>query len=116
MNDEDTRNLTATILRRAGATVVTAESVHSATSALDKMTPDVIVSDLAMPEQDGFAFLRELQGDERRRDIPVVALTASTEEHAKRRIRAAGFHAHVRKPIDPLQFVRTVADLRAARG
>jgi PAS domain S-box-containing protein len=113
-DDRDTRNLVAAMLRRAGSTVVTAESVGSATSALSVMTPDVIVTDLSMPGGDGFAFLRELHGDERRRNIPVVALTASTEEHAQQRVRAAGFDAYVRKPIDPLQFVGVVAQLYRA--
>lgn len=102
------------MLRRAGGTVVAAESVSSATSALSVMTPDIIVSCLSMPGHDGFAFLRELHSDERRRKIPVVALTASAEEHAQQRVRAAGFDAYVRKPIDPLQFVGVVATLHRA--
>jgi signal transduction histidine kinase/CheY-like chemotaxis protein len=101
-DDSDTRELVAAMLRRAGGTVVAAESVAHALSALGVITPDVIVSDLT--SDDGAALLRTLAADQRRRRIPVIALT----EHAE---GEAGFSAAVRKPIDPILFVRAVAEV-----
>jgi signal transduction histidine kinase/CheY-like chemotaxis protein len=100
--DGDTRELVAAMLRRAGGTVVAAESVANALSALGVITPDVIVSDLT--SADGAALLRTLAADQRRCRIPVIELT----DHAE---RVAGFSASVRKPIDPLLFVRAVAEV-----
>jgi nitrogen-specific signal transduction histidine kinase/CheY-like chemotaxis protein len=101
-NDSDTRELVATMLRRAGGTVVAAESVANALSALGVITPDVIVSDLTA--DDGAQLQRMLQSDQRRSKIPVIAVSDDAE-------RQAGFSASVRKPIDPLLFVRAVADV-----
>jgi len=100
--DSDTRELVAAMLRRAGGTVVAAESVANALSALGLITPDVIVSDLT--SDDGAALLRTLAADQRRNRIPVIELTDQAE-------REAGFSASVRKPIDPLLFVRAVAEV-----
>jgi PAS domain S-box-containing protein len=101
-DDSDTRELVAAMLRRAGGTVVAAESVANAFSALGVITPDVIVSDLT--SEDGAALLRALAADQRRNTIPVIELTDQDE-------REAGFSASVRKPIDPLLFVRAVAEV-----
>jgi CheY-like chemotaxis protein len=100
--DVDTRELVAAMLRRAGGTVVAAESVANALSALGLITPDVIVSDLT--SDDGAALLRTLAADQRRCRIPVIALSDQAEGEA-------GFSASVRKPIDPLLFVRAVAEV-----
>jgi PAS domain S-box-containing protein len=101
-HDCDTRELVAAMLRRAGGTVVAAESVANALSALGVITPDVIVSDLT--SDDGAALLRTLAADQRRNRIPVIELTDQAEGEA-------GFSASVRKPIDPLLFVRAVAEV-----
>jgi PAS domain S-box-containing protein len=101
-DDSDTRELVAAMLRRAGGTVVAAESVAHALSALGVITPDVIVSDLT--SDDGAALLRTLAADQRQCRIPVIALTERAEDEA-------GFSAAVRKPIDPLLFVRAVAEV-----
>jgi CheY-like chemotaxis protein len=98
----DTRELVAAMLRHAGGTVVAAGSVANALSALGVIMPDVIVSDLT--SDDGASLLRTLAADQRRSRIPVIALTDQDE-------RDAGFSASVRKPIDPLLFVRAVADV-----
>jgi nitrogen-specific signal transduction histidine kinase/CheY-like chemotaxis protein len=101
-NDRDARELVAAMLRRAGGTVVAAESVANALSALGIITPDVIVSDLTA--DDGASLLRTLAADQRRCRIPVIALSDRAEGET-------GFSASVRKPIDPLLFVRAVAEV-----
>jgi PAS domain S-box-containing protein len=102
-DDSDTRALVEAMLRRAGGTVVAAESVAHALSALGVITPDVIVSDLT--SDDGAQLLRSLAADQRRRTIPVIALTEESEPEE------VGFSASVRKPIDPLLFVRAVSEV-----
>lgn len=105
-DDADTRELVAAILRRCGATVCAADSVLSARASLDISKPHVVVTDIAMPGEDGYSLLRYLGG------IPAVALTASPD--AEDRLHAAGFRAYVRKPIDPLHFARVVAGCTTA--
>jgi CheY-like chemotaxis protein len=100
-DDADTRELVTAILRRCGATVCAAESVLAARASIDASRPHVVVTDIAMPGEDGYSLLRHLDG------IPAVALTASPD--AEERLHAAGFRAYVRKPIDPLHFARVVA-------
>jgi PAS domain S-box-containing protein len=100
--DSDTRDLVAAMLRRAGGTVVAAESVANAMNALDVITPDVIVTDLT--SDDGASLIRTLAADQRRCRIPVIALSDQAE-------REVGFSASVRKPVDPLLFVRAVAEV-----
>jgi signal transduction histidine kinase len=105
-DDADTRELVTAILRRCGATVCAAESVLAARASIDASRPHVVVTDIAMPGEDGYSLLRHLDG------IPAVALTASPD--AEERLHAAGFRAYVRKPIDPLHFARVVAGCRNA--
>jgi signal transduction histidine kinase/ActR/RegA family two-component response regulator len=112
-DDADTRKLVAAMLRLRGADVTTVASAEEARAALRHALPDVIVTDIAMPEQDGFALLRSLRdGDEAVRRIPAVAVTAFGDAKMEAQLREAGFNAYVRKPIDPLQFVRVICEVR----
>ena len=93
--------------------MVAAESVRHACDSLNGTLPNILVTDIAMPHQDGFALLRHmLTGNESMRRIPVVALTASGNPKAEEEIRNAGFHAYVRKPVDPVEFAQVIARLR----
>jgi PAS domain S-box-containing protein len=112
-DDADTCNLIAASLRRCGATVAIARSVEGAREQLTADRPDVIVTDIALPGEDGFALLRHLQsGPEPLRGIPVIALTASAGPAARKDLELAGFCAHVKKPIDPLRFAELVGRVR----
>ena len=112
-DDADTRDLVTAMLRRCGANVVAAESVRHACDSLHGSLPHILVTDIAMPDQDGFALLRHmLTGNESMRRIPVVALTASGNPRAEEDLRTAGFHAYVKKPVDPVEFARVIAQLR----
>jgi PAS domain S-box-containing protein len=92
-----------TILTGAGATVATAASAGEALARLDVGRPDVIVSDLAMPDRDGFAFLRTLRAGGA--TMPVIALTALASAADRQRAVAAGFDLYLTKPIDPPMLV-----------
>jgi CheY-like chemotaxis protein len=100
------------------ATVETVASVDEALEALARFRPDAIVSDLAMPEQDGYAFIRQL----RARDAaaggrtPAIALTAYTRIEDRARALAAGYSMFVGKPVEPRELVRVIASLIEPSG
>jgi PAS domain S-box-containing protein len=111
----DERELFCEILSRAGAVVETAESTASALRAVDRMRPDVIVSDIAMPDEDGYILIRKLRahGDPRIAATPAVAVTAHARTEDRQNAIAAGFQRYVSKPVQPKHLVRTVGALLA---
>jgi signal transduction histidine kinase/CheY-like chemotaxis protein len=106
-DDSDSRELVTAILRRFGAEVRTASSVRGACDVMLESAPHIVVSDIAMPNEDGLSLLRHVKGD-----VPVVALTAVADSDAPDRLRNAGFRAYLRKPVDPVHFARVIAGLR----
>lgn len=122
-DDGDMRDLIRMILEDAGASVRVCGCVHDALEALEESPPDVAVSDLAMPGEDGFAFAGRVRAStvEAARDIPLVAMTAYARAEDRRRVLAAGFDRHVAKPIEPDELVEALAAViehgrRSARG
>lgn len=112
-DDADSLKLVATALGQCGAEVLQATSVASAMESLEQSAPAVIVSDIAMPGQDGIDLLRQVRAlDVPLRDVPIVALTAFTSDEDRRRILAAGFDEYMTKPVAPLQLMQLVAALR----
>jgi len=110
-DDPDTLELLRAILSACGARVLLADSIHHARGYLQTLRLDLVVSDLALPSEDGLAFLRWLRG-QRDPDVartPVVAVTAFYEDYPP--TRATDFAAYFRKPIPIDAFCRTVADL-----
>jgi signal transduction histidine kinase len=111
-DDEQARNLIATILRRCGADVWTAESVPSAITQLPNARWDAVVSDIGMPVADGYSFMAHIrQSFPKGTAPPVVAVTAFGAPDDRRRVEEAGFARHMTKPIDPITFARTIAAL-----
>jgi signal transduction histidine kinase len=115
-DERDARELACEVLRRAGANVVSASSVREALDAFSRAVPDVLVSDLAMPEEDGFSLIQTLRQlpSERGGQTPAIALTAYAREEDRVRSLAAGFQVHLSKPIEPRQLVGAVAYLARA--
>jgi len=108
-DDEDARMVLAAMLRQGGANVVAACDVTEAVNVLTSETFDAVLSDLAMPGEDGFALVRRVHALRR---IPVVAVSAmSSGADDRRRALDAGFAEFVRKPVDPDELVETVARL-----
>ncbi len=116
-DQDDARELCARVLAEHRASVITAASVADAITQLDAVKPDVIIADIAMPGEDGFALVRRVRAHEagRARRAVVVALTAYVGAEDRARIRAAGFDAHVPKPLDADDLVRTIRSLLDAR-
>jgi signal transduction histidine kinase/ActR/RegA family two-component response regulator len=111
----DERDLFAEVLSRAGAITETADSAANALRAVDRLRPDVIVSDIAMPGEDGYMFLRKLRGhrDPHISAIPAVAVTAHARAEDRQNAFAAGFQRYVSKPVQPKDLVRVVGALLA---
>jgi CheY-like chemotaxis protein len=116
-DEEDARDLLTLILQDRGAEVT---AVGSAAAALDNLShrlPDVLVSDIGMPGEDGHAFLRKLRslGVEQGGQVPAVALTAYATPGDTAKALASGFNHHVRKPVTPAEIVDVVAVMAARR-
>jgi CheY-like chemotaxis protein len=112
-DDDDARQIVCTILQYCGALVTVAASAREAMTVLARVTPDALVSDIAMPEQDGYWLIRELRALSPAHGgaIPAIALTGYGAMHGPDRTLAAGFQVHLRKPIDPWELCRAVAGL-----
>ncbi|HEX2641684.1 MAG TPA: response regulator [Thermoanaerobaculia bacterium] len=112
-DEDDTRDLLVAALEGCGAEVAAVGSAAAALDLLDRRLPDVVVSDIGMPEEDGYAFIRRLRerSPERGGQLPVVALTAYARAEDRTRALASGFQTHLAKPLEPGTLVQTVAGL-----
>jgi PAS domain S-box-containing protein len=110
-DDADVRGMMETVLSERGARVTAAASAGEALDSVTRETPDVLLSDLAMPEMDGYELLRELRGRADAMRIPAAAVTAYARAEDRRQALLAGFQMHVAKPIEPDELVAVVASL-----
>ena len=114
MDDEaDARQLLAAMLERCGAEVKTCASTGEALEALEQYRPDILVSDIGMPGEDGYTLMEKVralepEGGER---IPAVALTAYARVEDRMRALSAGYNMHVPKPVEPAELVMVIASL-----
>jgi CheY-like chemotaxis protein len=102
-DDDDTRELLQSILAAHGAQVTTASSAREARKILEQRRPDVLITDLAMPLEDGFSLMEHCRHHAlpALRELPIVALTGYGSPQAEDRVLAAGFDAYFAKPVDP---------------
>lgn len=109
----DARVYISRLFMRAGAHVLSASSAQEARQILLSEEPDVIVSDIAMPDEDGLSFMRKLrlEGGEQGAKVPAMALTAFTDSQIKNQIYKAGFQAHVAKCANFELLLKTVCEL-----
>ena len=116
-DEPDAREFLTTLLRRFGADVIPAASVEEALAGLAAKRPDVLVTDLAMPDEDGFSLIRKVRTMERAGGsrLPAIAVTALASAEERQRAMAAGFDLHLAKPVEPLDVVNAVARAAAAR-
>jgi signal transduction histidine kinase/ActR/RegA family two-component response regulator len=106
-DDPDTLELLVQVLERQGARVVAARSAGAALAEIDRAGADVLVSDIAMPGQDGVSLLQAIRA--RGCQIPALALSALTREEDRARALAAGFERYLVKPVDPREILRAIA-------
>lgn len=112
-DDTDTRELIEWVLKRVGAEVVACASAREAMEALEKERPHILVSDIAMPEEDGLSLMRRIRALPRERGgrIPAIALTAHSMVTDRLQSLRAGFQSHVPKPVVPEELVEVVASI-----
>jgi CheY-like chemotaxis protein len=111
-DDEGIREILGLILEGSGARVSTATTVAEAMKTVNTDRPDAVISDISMPEEDGYDLMRQLRElDHHVPPIPVLALTAHARLEEQHRTLSAGFHAHLTKPVDMKELVAVVAKL-----
>jgi CheY-like chemotaxis protein len=117
-DEADTRELLGVILQHYGAEVRAAASVRQTLEVLQEWKPDVLVSDIGMPEEDGYSLIRQLRAleGERGERLPASALTAYAREEERRRALEAGFQTHIPKPVEPALLADAVAALAGRRA
>lgn len=110
-DDEDARVLLATILEGSGAEVALAGSASEALETFGSFKPQILISDIGMPEEDGYMLIqriRNLEGG----SIPAIALSAYAREEDRAKAEKAGFELHAAKPIEPEELIKVVKKLR----
>ncbi len=117
-DEPDARDLARRVLSECHANVLTASTASEAIMAVEKEKPDVIVSDIGMPDVDGYELLRRIRalGPERGGRAPAIALTAFARTEDRMRALRAGFLVHVSKPVEPSELVATVASVAGRSG
>lgn len=112
-DDVDTLELITFILEEYNVQVTTATSASEALQAIARSTPDIIISDIAMPGEDGYSLIRKVRSLELEQGghIPAIALTAFAREEDRILALDAGFQRHIPKPVDPFELVAIVAKL-----
>jgi CheY-like chemotaxis protein len=111
---DDSRELLALMLEQCGAVVVSAPSARSGLDAVLETRPDVVVSDLGMPGEDGYWLIREVHS--RVGDVPAVAVTGFSDRYHPRQAREAGFLEYLNKPVDPERLCGAVAKVLDRAG
>jgi PAS domain S-box-containing protein len=117
LDDEpDARQLIRRVLAECEAEVALASSAAEALELVERFEPDVIVSDVGMPDQDGYEFIRQVRAKRDFKSLPAAALTAFARAEDCRQAMLAGFQTHVAKPVDPAELVAVVASLAGRTG
>jgi signal transduction histidine kinase len=109
----DGRTLTSLVLTQAGAIVTAVASVREALQMLEGERPDVLVSDIGLPDEDGYGLIRQIRQREAEHGgfLPAVALTGYARAEDRAQSLAAGFQAHVQKPVDPAVLTAAIATI-----
>jgi CheY-like chemotaxis protein len=112
-DDAESRELLGQVLSQAGATVRLAGSVAQALDVLDGWRADAVLSDIEMPDDDGYAFIRMLRsrGADRGGAVPAVAVTAYGRNEDRIRVLAAGYQQHLPKPVEPAELIAVIVSV-----
>jgi CheY-like chemotaxis protein len=112
-DDEDSRKLLGAMLKRYGARVTSTKSAAEAISVFATDVPDVLVSDIGMPDEDGYEFIRKLRAlpPEKGGRTPAIALTGYASRKDRERALAAGYDKHMAKPIEQADMISAIAAL-----
>lgn len=112
-DEADTRELIREVLKECGAEVILSRSAAEALEALELHKPDILISDLGMPDEDGYSLITKIRAlpAERGGHIPAAALTAYARAEDRMRVLRSGFQFHLPKPVDSAELVTVVASL-----
>src|SRR5262252_7641692 len=112
-DEAEARELIAMMLAERGAEVRTAVSATEALAACDEWRPDILISDIGMPGEDGYTLMKKLRAREKLLGghIPAIALTAYARREDRLRALSAGYEYHVPKPVEPVELLAAVASL-----
>jgi len=110
-DEHDTREILSVMLTRYGAEIRTAGSAAEAMEVFGQWRPDVLVSDIGMPVEDGYVLIGKIRAlpQENGADVPAIALTAYASAQDKKNALAAGFQRHLAKPVEPVALAKNVA-------
>ena len=112
-DEAEARQIISTVITRTGAEVEACTSAHEALAKLLEWKPDVILSDIAMPDEDGYSFIGKVRSLPREKggETPAAALTAYARDVDRRQALAAGYQMHIAKPIGASQLITMIARL-----
>lgn len=116
-DDADSRQMLSRVLQSCGAVTQDAMSMGQALDAIQAFKPDVLLSDLGMPDHDGYELIRKVRGQGiNSASLPAIALTGFARPEDRHRALVAGFQAHLAKPVDPRELTAAVATLIGRTG
>jgi PAS domain S-box-containing protein len=112
-DDTDTREFVVFLLQQAQASVIFADSAGSALAALMRSKPDVLLSDIGMPDMDGYMLMQQVRAlpPEQGGEIPAIALTAYAGDFNQQQALDAGFQRHIAKPVEPEELIGAIVNL-----
>ncbi|HEX9959640.1 MAG TPA: response regulator, partial [Pyrinomonadaceae bacterium] len=110
-DEADARDLLMAVLMQQGAQVTAAATVAEAVENFQTQAPDLIVSDIEMPDEDGFSLIKKLRAfnQTRERKIPAIALTAHARPSERLKILSAGYQTHLAKPVETAELLAVIA-------
>lgn len=112
----DARDFIITVLEMSQAEVIAVSSAQEALEMIQNETFDILISDIGMPDEDGYSLIRKVRKLAKGRDLPAVALTAYARAEDRTRSLSEGFQMHLSKPVDPTELVSVVASLMKKIG
>lgn len=110
-DEPDSRDFIALVLKLSGASVTSVASGIEALTAIERSIPDLIISDIGMPEMDGYMLLQQVRTLEQVRQVSAIALTAYAGEFDRQQALQAGFQKHLSKPIELNKLIQAISDL-----
>lgn len=110
-DDVDTRNLLSILFESDGAEITAVASVKEAIDAISRVKPDVLITDIYMPDEDGYSLLSKIKNIDAIKEIPAIALTASARKEDALKALALGFQKYLCKPVDLEELMSVVANI-----
>ncbi|MGL5939831.1 MAG: hybrid sensor histidine kinase/response regulator [Waterburya sp.] len=110
-DEPDSRDFITLVLELSGANVISIASGIEALTVIKQSIPDLIISDIGMPEMNGYMLLQQVRSLEQAKSVPLIALTAYAGEFDRQQALQAGFQKHLSKPIEPNKLIQEISDL-----